>query len=297
MPTWPELEAYMARAPELRRPDDDPEIRELHRVTTPRPGWPEVCVLAIDNRIFLAETARNAGVPVERLRELKRLLAEGGRRAAEPGMPALGVILDDEFGFDALCAMTGTDWWVARPVEQAGIVPLAFIGPDVGLMLRTWPREHIIKCLVRYHPDDDELIRDTQLERLVELHAAARATEHELLIELIPRAHAEPDTVARAMAQMYARGIRPDWWKLEAPHDAGTWRLLDHAVRDHDPHCRGILILGGGASEAELADRFRVAATFSICRGFAVGRTIFAAPAEAWLRGDLDDAGVIDAVR
>jgi len=36
-----------------------------------------------------------------------------------------------------------------------------------------------------------------------------------------------------------------------------------------------------------------VAARQPICKGFAVGRTLFAAAAQSWFEGQLDDAGVV----
>ena len=46
-----------------------------------------------------------------------------------------------------------------------------------------------------------------------------------------------------------------------------------------------------------LAQGFRDAAASRTCRGFAVGRTIFHAPARAWLAGEIDDAGFKAAAR
>ena len=42
---------------------------------------------------------------------------------------------------------------------------------------------------------------------------------------------------------------------------------------------------------------FAEAAGIARCRGFAVGRTIFHAPARAWLHGAIDDAALIAQVR
>jgi 5-dehydro-2-deoxygluconokinase len=58
----------------------------------------------------------------------------------------------------------------------------------------------------------------------------------------------------------------------------------------HDPHCRGVLLLGLDAPEAELKKGFAAAAGQRICRGFAIGRSLFASPAEDWFAGRIDDA-------
>jgi 5-dehydro-2-deoxygluconokinase len=53
-------------------------------------------------------------------------------------------------------------------------------------------------------------------------------------------------------------------------------------------------MLGLEAPEADLRKAFRAAADVPTVRGFAVGRTIFAEPARAWLGGELDDEAATD---
>jgi 5-dehydro-2-deoxygluconokinase len=90
--------------------------------------------------------------------------------------------------------------------------------------------------------------------------------------------------------------VRPDWWKLPPPGSALAWQRIGDCIAARDPHCRGVLLLGLEASEAELSASFAMAAPHALCKGFAVGRTIFAAPAAAWFAGRMDDDAVIDSV-
>ena len=62
------------------------------------------------------------------------------------------------------------------------------------------------------------------------------------------------------------------------------------------PHCRGVLLLGLEAPEAELMAAFAMARRHPVCKGFAVGRTIFAQPAEDWFSGRIDDQQAIQAM-
>ena len=48
-------------------------------------------------------------------------------------------------------------------------------------------------------------------------------------------------------------------------------------------------MLGLDAPEDELAESFRVAARNPICKGFAVGRSIFGSAARSWFAGELTD--------
>jgi len=72
-------------------------------------------------------------------------------------------------------------------------------------------------------------------------------------------------------------------------------RWQDALIEERDPHCRGVLLLGQGADADVLQRGFNAARAARTCRGFAVGRTIFEAPAAAWLAGSLDDAALVRA--
>ncbi|HMA14281.1 MAG TPA: DUF2090 domain-containing protein, partial [Kiloniellaceae bacterium] len=61
-----------------------------------------------------------------------------------------------------------------------------------------------------------------------------------------------------------------------------------------DPYCRGIVLLGLDAPEARLAADFPTAQASSRVRGFAIGRTIFAAAAERWLAGTMGDGEAVE---
>ena len=55
-------------------------------------------------------------------------------------------------------------------------------------------------------------------------------------------------------------------------------------------------MLGLEASEDTLRRSFEMAAPHPVCKGFAIGRSIFAEPAAAWFEGRLDDEAVVAAV-
>ena len=60
-----------------------------------------------------------------------------------------------------------------------------------------------------YHPDDDPALCRVQEDKLLVLYQACRATEHELLMEVIPPfgSVVTDDTLARALDNLYKRGI------------------------------------------------------------------------------------------
>jgi 5-dehydro-2-deoxygluconokinase len=209
------------------------------------------------------------------------------------------VILDDRYGEDVLPALTGRGWWIARPVEVPGSRPLAFeAGANVALALRAWPGEHIAKCLLFHHPEDEEPLRAAQFERLRALQEACAATSRELLVEVLPPRGTALDagTTARSLAQIYAAGVRPDWWKLPPAADPAAWAEVSATIAHHDRHCRGVVVLGLESDERTLRASFDAAARFPICKGFAVGRSIFADAARRWFAGAAGDAAVVDEI-
>jgi 5-dehydro-2-deoxygluconokinase len=295
MASWEELQQFLAKGSPTPRLREDAELEHLHRVTTRTRAWDELVILAFDHRAQLEEIAARQGQGADRIKHFKGLIAQGARQGAGPRRGA-GVILDGRFGEDVLPSLTGAGWWVARPVEVPGSRPLAFeAGHGLALHLRTWPAEHVAKCLVSYHPQDAGALRAAQLEALRELQAASVGTGHEFLVEVIPpkdmpRGEA---TLPEALAQIYEAGVRPDWWKLPPAETHAEWARIAAVIQHHDPHCRGVLVLGMEASDADLDRSFRIAAPHAVCRGFAVGRSIFADAAAAWFAGRMPDAAVV----
>ena len=301
MPTPAELAHWFggSRNPKV---DADQQLAHLHRTTAPRPAWPELNVIAFDHRSQFVDLARQAGTGDARIPALKRLLvraAEQVERSRELH-GRLGVLIDGSYGEAALHEATGRGWWVGRPVELPGSRPLRFDGTlSIGTQLNAWPREQVVKCLVHYHPDDDVDLRLEQEARLAELWEATRASGHELLLELIPpRERTAPGTadaaVLRGVLRLYNLGLRPEWWKL-APMAPASWAALAALVAERDPQCRGAVILGLNQPLPALAAGF-AQATHPIVKGFMVGRTLWADPSLAWLRGDIDDAALVDRV-
>ena len=189
MPTREELDYYLANADRIPRPDQDATLNRLHRVTAPRVARDELYVFAFDHRNQFFELAQQAGADEARLPKLKRLLveavAETEARAGSHGR--VGILCDDRYGQDALNDATGRGWWIGRPVEVPGSDPVVFDrGRSVGTTLIAWPAEHVVKCLVQFHPDEAIDIRLENEAQIGALYEAVQTSGHELLLEIIP---------------------------------------------------------------------------------------------------------------
>jgi 5-dehydro-2-deoxygluconokinase len=298
MPTRAELEEFMSRASIPSRPDEDERIAALHRVTTARPLAEDLCVLAFDHRRQLEQMAAAAGSAYARIADFKLLVAEAVVQVAaglHPGVQ-LGAIADSRHGSKALRRLRASGTWIGQPVELPASRPLEFESRgEIGLELLHWPRHHVVKCLVNYHPADPVELRLTQETRLAALAEATRVLERELLVEVIcsgPGRSVDGRTTPAVLRRLYHLGIHPAWWKLEAQSEE-SWREIGEVITACDPLCHGALLLGLDASEEQVASSFEIAARHAVCRGFAIGRTIFGAPARDWFAGAIDDATAI----
>ena len=279
MPSREELDAFLA--------GEDPET--LHRLTYRSPVPEPLSVLAFDHRLQLEALA-----PKERLVELKDAIAEAVVVAADAcGSSGLGVIVDGQYGEEALARIEGRDLFMARPIEVPGTRPLTFIGaPNVELELLRWPAHHVVKCLVHCHPSDPEFRKKDEVARLLRLQAACRQLRREWMLEVLPHQGQNFDRGAlpEVLHQLVESGIEPEWWKLPDPPG---W---DEVIRSisQNPYCRGVLLLGLAASVEEVQTAFERAP--AECKGFAVGRTIFLEPAKRFLAGTLPRPEFVEAV-
>jgi 5-dehydro-2-deoxygluconokinase len=297
MPTTEELEYFLSLEEKPRRLRDDAWLEHLHRATT-RNDPRELRILAVDHRWQLEEAADELGIDRGRLRELKRLLGWAFQRVAEED-EAAGVLLDDIYGDRALEELTGSGAWISRAVEVAKSRPVEFVGgPNLAATLRAWPEEHVVKCNLYMHPEDDEEIRAIQEERVFQLYDACLVNDRRLLLEVqaTPGTTYVGDSVARLIERFYEIGVRPEWWKIPPDPDPAVWARIGDVVRKHDPYCAGLLVLGQAMEEEGLAESFAAAASEPLCRGFAIGRSIYGDPARRWLAGEIGDEEIVSAV-
>jgi 5-dehydro-2-deoxygluconokinase len=297
MPTQEELEYFLALPEKPRRLRDDEWLEHLHRATTRREPE-ELRVLAIDHRWQLEEVADELGADRGRLRDLKVLLGRAFRRVAEDD-EAAGVLIDDVYGDRALEELTGSGAWISRAVEVARSRPVEFLGgPNVAAALRTWPEEHVVKCNLYVHPQEDPQMRELQEQRVLQLFDACLRNERLLLLEIQSPSGTEYDaeSVPTLLDRFYEIGVRPEWWKLPPNPDPGAWERVGEVVRERDPYCAGLLVLGGALEEEELVESFAAASSEPLCKGFAIGRSIYGGAARRWLAGEMGDEDLIASV-
>ena len=306
MPTRIELDYYIANAPRIPRPDRDAQLTRLHRVTAPRPTGPRDEVFAVDCDMRALEAmARESGAASGALTALSRLVGNALRGLADSPAPVMiasriGLLCDDRHGQDTLNTATGRGWWLARPVELRDSNPLEFEhGRSVGTTLNAWPVEQVVRCGVRFHPDDSVDRRLENEAQLRSLYDAVQVSGHELAIELaviddMPR---DDDTVTRSIKRLYNIGIHPEWWIVDADALARAWAAIDALIDARDPFCRGVLMRTKSQTFV-----VRAPTQSRYCRGFVADVSMFGNAIASWLRSTADgprdeaDATLVDAV-
>jgi len=290
MPTPQELEYFLGMTERPRRLREDAWLEHLHRTTTRREPE-ELRVLAIDHRWQLEEVADELGVDRGRLRDLKVLLARAFMRVAE-GDRSAGVLIDDLYGVEALEELTGSGVWISRAAEVAGSRPVELVGgPNPAATIRTWPEEHVVKCNLYMHPNDEAETKELQEEKVLLLYDACIKNERRLLLEVQapPGTSYDENGLVTLLERFYEIGVRPDWWKVPPNREPGVWKGIGDVVRERDPLCAGVLVLGQALEEVDLAKFFAAASSEPRCNGFAIGRSIYGAQARRWLAGEIDD--------
>ncbi len=191
-------------------------------------------------------------------------------------------------------------FWIGRPVERPGSRPLDFEGGgSLGAKLIEWPVGQTVKCLCFYASRRPaRTCRRGRSANCCASHDAARTRRP----RIADRDHRRQARRARRRHGGARRrpALRPRHPArlVEARSPARQARLGSHRRRDPCAAircCRGIMRAGAGRAGRRLAEAFRHRRGLRrSCKGFAVGRTIFAEPARAWLAGRIDDAEVTE---
>jgi myo-inositol catabolism protein IolC len=274
-----------------------------------------VFALAFDHRnSFRTSFMRLAAAPTAeqtaQMIDAKRVVVDAllqARPSVVDGTPTL--LVDAEYGGRHVAAARDAGVAIAMPMEVSGQAELRYEndGDFAAVIDRYQPA--YAKVLVRYNPGGDTAMNARQRERLGELASWLRGREPLLMLELLVPAEARQleglggdqsrydhelraELTAVAIKEIGADGLRPALWKLEGPESAEDARRISAAVQDLDPTA-GCLVLGRGADATAVHRWLTTAAQTPGFTGFAVGRTVWWQPLQAYVAGGPRD----DAVR
>lgn len=226
--------------------------------------------------------------------ELKKIIFDGFLKANESGItggdPA--ILVDETFGLEVQQKAKELNIKFAAPVEKSGQKVFDF---EYGDQFRQKIKEigaDFVKILVRWNPDDEEEIRETQGNRIKELSDWLSENDKKFLLEFLVPATEEqlasvendqarydseirPKLAVKVVEEMRERGADPDIWKIEGLDTSEDCEKVAHAIRTGDREDVIAVVLGRGASDEKVNEWLRAGSSVEGYKGFAIGRSIF----------------------
>jgi myo-inositol catabolism protein IolC len=268
----------------------------------------QLLILACDHRgSFQKKLLGIEGTPTAedeaQIRDAKQVIFDGFRHALSAnGVHGMGILIDEQFGAEPAREARELGVVLAMPVEKSGQDEFDFeYGDEFG--------DHILafdpsfsKVLVRYNPEGDAEMNRRQAERLARLSSWLHEHDRKFLFELLVPAEPgqlervggdsdrydrelRPDLMIAAIGELQAAGVEPDVWKIEGLTERDDCVRVAEAVRAGGRDEVSCVVLGRGGDEEQVRGWLRTGAGVPGYIGFAVGRTIWWDPLEAWLAG------------
>ena len=226
--------------------------------------------------------------------ELKQIIFDGFLKANESGItggdPA--ILVDETFGLEVQQKAKELNIKFAAPVEKSGQKVFDFeYGDQFGEKINEVGAD-FVKILVRWNPDDEEEIRETQGNRIKELSDWLSENDKKFLLEFLVPATEEqlasvdndqarydseirPKLAVKVVEEMRERGADPDIWKIEGLDTSEDCEKVAHAIRTGDREDVIAVVLGRGASDEKVNEWLRAGSSVEGYKGFAIGRSIF----------------------
>jgi len=226
--------------------------------------------------------------------EMKKIIFDGFLKANEYGItggdPA--ILVDETFGLEVQQKAKEMNIKFAAPVEKSGQKVFDFeYGDQFGEKINEVGAD-FVKILVRWNPDDEEDIRETQGNRIKELSDWLTENDKKFLLEFLVPATEEqlasvendqarydseirPKLAVKVVEEMRERGADPDIWKIEGLDTSEDCEKVAHAIRTGDREDVIAVVLGRGASDEKVNEWLRAGSSVEGYKGFAIGRSIF----------------------
>src|SRR5262249_39986941 len=137
---------------------------------------------------------------------------------------------------------------VGTPSEKPNTFPLEW---PTATPFAAPPPGSFVKVLVKDRIDYAPALREGQFEMLNDLQRWGRGASAPLVIEVLVPREQEPEQLfedtdrpamlAQAIRDAYARGIEPEYWKIEGTTSAAGAAVVDRAISER-PTCRQIIL-------------------------------------------------------
>jgi 5-dehydro-2-deoxygluconokinase len=247
--------------------------------------------------------------------DAKHLIFEGMLKAAERGAePSVsGALVDEQFGGDIPQQAKARGLKLAMPVEASGRNDFEFeYGDEFGDHILAFDPD-FSKVLVRYNPEGDAEMNETQLGKLKRLSDWLQENDRKFLFELLVPAEEQqleqvggdtdrydaelrPDLMRRTIEAIQDYGIVVDIWKIEGVDTREDCEMLAATTRRDGRDGVVCVLLGRGASDEKVDHWLRQAAPVDGFVGFAIGRSIWWDALKGFLDGSLERPAAADQI-
>ena len=260
----------------------------------------DLYILAFDHRgtitkgLLGVEDREPTQDEANKVSEMKQIIFDGFLKANEYGItggdPA--ILVDETFGIEVQQKAKEMNIKFAAPVEKSGQKVFDFeYGDQFGEKINEVGAD-FVKILVRWNPDDEEEIRETQGNRIKELSDWLTENDKKFLLEFLVPATEEqlasvendqarydseirPKLAVKVVEEMRERGADPDIWKIEGLDTSEDCEKVAQAIRTGDREGVIAVVLGRGASDEKVNEWLRAGSSVEGYKGFAIGRSIF----------------------
>jgi 5-dehydro-2-deoxygluconokinase len=265
-------------------------------------------MLAGDHRWQWEQFCDERGIDRGRIPEVKGLIVDAfleARRQSSEVAQSGSLLLDPQYSSAPIARARQAGAFVGTPSEKPNTFPLEWPSPTP---FAAPPPGSFVKVLVKDRADYAPSLREGQFDKLKDLQRWCRASGSAgtpLVIEVLVPRDTEPEPafeetdrpamLAQTIRDAYARGIEPEYWKIEGTTSAAGAAVVDRAISER-PGCRQI-ILGKAADPALIAQWFATAAKCASASGFAIGRSVFWDPCSQFLEGKRSAADAVTAMK
>jgi myo-inositol catabolism protein IolC len=271
-------------------------------------------LLAMDHRESLAATVyKIKGDPnpaeAKQIAAGKELVYQGLLMALSEGasLSSAAVLVDERYGEQVARQAKAAGITLAMPIEKSG---QEWFTLEYGTLGEGIWMEHVeafdpryVKILVRDNPTFDVRARRRQMDDLATVSQVLTDAGRDLLLELLVPATPEqdsatydddlrPELTVRVIGEMQAAGVEPAIWKIEGLNASPDAARVLATARQGGRNNVQCIVLGRDAPPEDLDHWLRAAAPAGFL-GFAIGRSIWQEPLQAFLAAEIGEQEVV----
>jgi myo-inositol catabolism protein IolC len=271
-------------------------------------------LLAMDHRESLAATVyKIKGDPnpaeAKQIAAGKELVYQGLLMALSEGasLSSAAVLVDERYGEQVARQAKAAGITLAMPIEKSG---QEWFTLEYGTLGEGIWMEHVeafdpryVKILVRDNPTFDVRARRRQMDDLATVSQVLTDAGRDLLLELlVPATPAQdsatydddlrPELTVRVIGEMQAAGVEPAIWKIEGLNASPDAARVLATARQGGRNNVQCIVLGRDAPPEDLDHWLRAAAPAGFL-GFAIGRSIWQEPLQAFLAAEIGEQEVV----